>query len=162
MVWSSAGLAPASVAINTSANMHQIYPMWGADGYIYFGQSLVGDPFSQRIYRIPTSGVDNATLLVPYFAQYPSLGFQSRIAFLHQYAAETLRTRKGDGSDEREVPGAPTGICPIIAYDQQQDRIYYQKGETLYRINGTGGTPTPLVNGLAPACFASVDYGTIQ
>lgn len=146
--------------LNSTGSMHQIYPSWGRDGYIYFGQSQVGDATSQSLYRIPEAGVNNATPLTSPFSQYPAAGGPgNRVAFLVNLnlSDRTLRIMNADGSGQVSVPGAPGGIFTNPAYDNGVEVIYYHAGNQIRGINVTTGVETVLATGLDTP--TSVDYG---
>jgi hypothetical protein len=130
--------------------LHQIDPAWGRDGYIYLDQSSFGDAFSQKIYRIPETGVNNSVELTNYFSQYCSApGPNNQIAFLYNQPAPALRTMNTDGTGQANVAGSPNGVCGRIAYDQDVNVIYYQFNNAIYSIDVATGDATPLYTGLS-------------
>ncbi|HWR49523.1 MAG TPA: FG-GAP-like repeat-containing protein, partial [Bryobacteraceae bacterium] len=139
--------------INHQDWTHQLYPNWGADGYIYFGQCPYGNPYGQTIYRIPATGTNNAMQLLDYFAQYPAQGSAYRkIAFLHNQPAPMLRIMNADGTGQVDVPGSPAGIVGRIAYDDALDLLYYHRDGCLQRVRVDGTDSRALV------CGVEVDF----
>jgi hypothetical protein len=132
-------------AINSVSGVHQLYPRWGRDGYIYFGQSNVGNAFTQKIYRIPQNGVNNAILLVNEFSQFPvEGGIASRVAYLHRIpdAERTIRLMNSDGTGQVDVPGAPGAFN--IRWGMTTIKRLYISSE-LTEISGAS-IPTALVS----------------
>ena len=143
-----------------SVGMHQISPSYGRDGYIYLDQSDFGDAFSQKLYRVPESGVNNATMLTNYFSQNIAAGGPgNRVAFTYNQSAPTLRVMNADGSGQVDVPNSPSGPISRIAYDYESDVIYYQLYDQIWRINTDGTNRRLLVSG-TDANYG-LDYGEV-
>jgi len=144
-------------AINSTSNLHQIYPYWGRDGYIYLGQAPSGNPFAQSVYRIPENGVNNPTSLVSYFSQQPAEGgTQGKIAFLYNQPAPRLRLSNRDGSGQSDVPNSPSGINEM-AFDYESNVIYYSMSDQIRRISTTGSGDALLASGTN----GDFGYGTV-
>ena len=149
------------VAINTTSNMHQFCLYWGRDGYIYLDQTIVGDPYKQKVFRIPEGGVDNPTLLVNYFSQYAAEGgLSGKVAFLYNQPAPKLGMINSDGSGQIDVANSPAGILGRIAYDYDQETIYFRYNNQIWRINPDGTGLRMLVSSLAGTDY-DLDYGTV-
>ena len=149
------------VRINAQSNMHQLYPGWGRDGFIYFGQSVFGDAYSQKIHRIPEGGVDNPTRLVDYFTQVPLPGGPNgRVAFFYNQPAPKLRVMNADGSGQMDVPNTPAGLetLKVGGYDYTDDVIYYVYASNVYRVRADG---TDLRQLTTTGDVAGADYGTV-
>ena len=132
------------IVLNTSGFLHQLYPSWGRDGHIYFGQTPFGNPYAQMLYSIDPDGT-GLIQLTNYFTQYPRLGFVSgRVAFVFNQPAPILRTMALDGSSQMDVPNSPSGIFGAPAPDDAQDVIYFQYGGQIWRIEADGSGLTAL------------------
>jgi len=144
-------------AINSTSNLHQIYPYWGRDGFIYLGQAPLGNPFAQSVYRIPENGVNNPASLVNYFSQQPAEGgTQGKVAFLYNQPAPRLRLINRDGTGQSDVPNSPSGINET-AFDYDSNTIYYSISEQIRRISTTGAGDTLLASGTN----GDFGYGTV-
>jgi len=152
-----------------SVGMHQIAPAYGRDGYIYLDQSTFGNAFTQMLYRIPDSGVNNAVLLTNYFSQSPAPGGPgNRVAFVYNQPAPMLSVMNSDGSGQVNVPNSPSGIFGRIAFDYESDVVYYQFRDQIWSINTAGSNMTLLASGAdtgygvtygkstAPVCIYSI------
>ena len=146
------------VAISNVPNWHQIYPMWGRNGFIYFGQAVFGNPFTQSIWRIPSDG-GTAGHIVNYFTQLPAFSASAnRVVFLHNQPAPMLRTMRPDGTDHVDVPNSPAGIYGTPAADDQFGLIFYPYAGQIFRIGIDGSGQTAL----AAATQDSVGYGLVD
>jgi hypothetical protein len=138
------------VVLNTSGFLHQLYPSWGRDGHIYFGQTPFGNPYAQALYRIDPDGT-GLMQLTNYFTQVPRYGLASgRVVFVFNQPAPILRTMASDGSNQTDVPNSPAGINYAPAPDDGQDVIYFQFGGQIWRIGADG-------SGLAPLAAEDID-----
>ena len=141
-----------------SAGLHQFSGNWASNGLIYFGQSSIGNAFSQTVYSIPENGVNNPTVVTGYFSQFPALGGPSnRIAFLMNFPVKTLRVVNQDGTGAFDVPGVDAGDGGTIAYDLEQEVIYYRRFTEIHRVNADGSNHQLLTQGV----WDGVDYGRV-
>jgi hypothetical protein len=125
--------------VNDVPGWHQIYPSWGRDNNIYFGQTVFGNPFAQTIWKTAATAVNSPVHLTDYFTQYPRLGLASnRVVFVYNQPAPHLRTMRPDGSDQTDVPNSPFGVFASPAPDDDLDIIYYEFAGQIWRINLDG------------------------
>jgi uncharacterized protein (TIGR03437 family) len=152
------GLDGSSKTKIFASDYHALYPSWGRDAYIYFGRCPVGDPYSQKVYRIPEGG-GTPTLLVNYFSQTPVEGGPNhRIVFVYNQPAPIPRVMNADGSGQTDISGAPAGIGYMgVAYDYDADVIYYLINAEIWRVNTDGTNKQRLASGVDSA---GIDYGT--
>ncbi len=144
--------------IYATASRHQSGMHWARNGFIYFVQSDFGNALSQQIFRIPETGASPPELLVNYFSQYPAVGGQiDRMAFLYGYPVKYARFLSTDPAGTFDVPNVDAGDGANIAYDYQQDVLYYPRFGSVYRVNIDGSNRLIL----AQAVFAGVDYGIL-
>lgn len=143
--------------LNDNPGMHQLYPGWGRDNVIYFGQTPYGNPYAQNIWKTAPTAVNSPTQLTNYFTQYPRFGLASnRVVFVYNQPAPHLRTMNPDGTDQADVPNSPFGIIAAPAPDDDLDVIYYGYAGQVWRINldGTGNTALATMDP-----YEYIDYG---
>jgi len=142
--------------VNDVPSWHQLYPSWGRDNFIYFGQTVYGNPYAQTIWKTAPAAVNSPIHLTDYFTQYPRFGLASnRVVFVYNQPAPHLRTMKPDGSDQADVPSSPFGIVASPAADDDLDVIYYLYAGRIWRINLDGSNNVALTT----ADNDLIDYG---
>jgi hypothetical protein len=150
------------VAINTLASQHNAMPTFGRDGYIYLDQSNVGDAYSHKVYRIPTTGTNNSTQLVTFFSQFATPGFNNRVLFYGNTDNTNdplpLYVMNANGSGQVQIPNATMDyMTSWPAFDYSADVAYYIQSGTLYRINLDGSGKVALTTGID--VYSGVDFG---
>ena len=136
-------------------NHHQIYPSFARNGFIYFGQAVFGNPFTQSIWRIPADAAAPPENIVSYFSQFPRFGtISNRVVFLHNQPAPQLRSMRADGSDPRDVPGVPVSVDNYPGVDEETNHVYFCGGGKIWKTDLDGSGLIELATGEAP-----IDYG---
>lgn len=140
-----------------SPGIHNLYPHWAPDDYIYFGQANFYNAYSQRILRIHSTGGAASQLTSP-FSQYVTyLSGQEKVAFISTLAYR-LTLMDPNGTNQESVPGTHIGLSSNIAWAENLNRVYYNAAGEIRYVPLAGGEPTIVVSGVG---LGSIGFGLV-